>query len=155
MSPAGLNVLKRTGTYVNLNSHWKTQPSCPGSMNLNWTGKGLMKDGIRRELAGQFGLRFRIPHKSQGSFTCRKSATLDRLLYFPSEGMLWIFFVRKIRRLLPGSNPRPWVPEASILISRPPKPLSKRNMEHIQLVNPRTYAMWPDLFTCPVYFLGS
>jgi hypothetical protein len=48
----------------------------------------LMKDGIGREMAGQFGLRFRLPRKSQGSFTCSKSATWDRRLYFPSEGGL-------------------------------------------------------------------
>jgi hypothetical protein len=35
-------------------------------------------------MVGQFGLRFRLPHKSQGSFTCRKCATWDRRLYFPS-----------------------------------------------------------------------
>ena len=40
------------------------------------------------------------------------------------EGMLWIFFARKIRRLRPGSNPRSWVPEASMLTTRPPQPLS-------------------------------
>jgi hypothetical protein len=34
-----------------------------------------MKDGIGREMARQFGLRFRLPRKSQGSFTCRKPAT--------------------------------------------------------------------------------
>jgi hypothetical protein len=33
-----------------------------------------------------YGLRFQLPRKSQGSFTCHKSATLDRRLYFPSEG---------------------------------------------------------------------
>ena len=38
--------------------------------------------------------------------------------------MLWIFFARKIRRLWPGSNPRSWVPEASMLTTRPPKPPS-------------------------------
>jgi hypothetical protein len=31
-------------------------------------------------MAGQFGLSFRLPRKSQGS------ATWDRRLYFPSEG---------------------------------------------------------------------
>jgi hypothetical protein len=50
----------------------------------------------------------------QGSFTCRKSATRDKLLYFPSE---------KIRRLRPGLNPRSWVPEVSMRTTRPPKPL--------------------------------
>ena len=33
------------------------------------------------------------------------------------------FFARKIRRLRPGSNARSWVPEASRLTTRPPKPL--------------------------------
>jgi hypothetical protein len=38
----------------------------------------------------------------------------------PKEGMLRIFFARKIRRL----NPRTWVPEASMLTTRPLTPLS-------------------------------
>jgi hypothetical protein len=70
----------------------------------------LVKYGIGREMTGQIGLQFRIPRKSQGSFTCRKSATLDRRLYFPSEGRHAVdFFARKIRRLQAGSNPRSWV----------------------------------------------
>jgi hypothetical protein len=61
-----------------------------------------------REMAGQLGLWFRLPRKSQGSFTCRKSATWDRWLNFPSEGRHAVdFFARKIRRLRPGSNQRP------------------------------------------------
>jgi len=60
----------------------------------------------------------------EGSFTCRKFTTLDRRLYFPSEGRrAEDFFARKIRRLRPGLNPRARVPEASTLTSRPPKPL--------------------------------
>jgi hypothetical protein len=35
-----------------------------------------VKEGIGREMAGQFGLRFRLPSKSQGSFTCRKQTAL-------------------------------------------------------------------------------
>jgi hypothetical protein len=80
----------------------------------------LVKDGIGREMAGQFGLQFRLPCKSQGSFTRRK---WDRRFYIASEGMLWIFFARKIQRFRPGSTPRSWVPEASMLTTRPPKPL--------------------------------
>jgi hypothetical protein len=38
--------------------------------------------------------------------------------------MLWIFPAGKIRRLRLGANPRTWVPEASMLNTRPPKPLS-------------------------------
>ena len=63
-----------------------------------------------------------------GSFTCRKFTTWDLRLYFPSEGRrAEDYFARKIRRLRPGLNPRTRVPEASTLISRPPKPLLFQN----------------------------
>ena len=58
------------------------------------------------------------------TFTCRKFTTWNRRLYFPSEGRrAENVFARKIRRLRPGLNPRTWVPKASTLTSRPPKPL--------------------------------
>ena len=41
----------------------------------------------------------------------------------PKEGVLRIFFARKIQRLRSGLNSRTRVPEASTLTSRPPKPL--------------------------------
>jgi len=63
-----------------------------------------------------------------GSFTCRKFTTWDRRLYFPSEGRrAEEFFARKIRRPQPGLNPRTWVPEASTLTYRPPKPLINKS----------------------------
>jgi hypothetical protein len=37
----------------------------------------------------------------------------------PKEDMLWIFSPEKSNR--PGLNPRSWVPEASMLTTRPPK----------------------------------
>ena len=40
----------------------------------------------------------------------------------PEEGMLRIFMLVKIQRLRPGLNPQTWVPEASMLTTRPPKP---------------------------------
>jgi hypothetical protein len=42
----------------------------------------------------------------------------------PKEGVLRIFPPLKIRRLRPGLNPQTWVPEASTLTPRPPKPLN-------------------------------
>ena len=36
----------------------------------------------------------RLPHNIHGSFTCRKSTTWDRRLYFPSEGRLAEDFFR-------------------------------------------------------------
>jgi hypothetical protein len=46
------------------------------------------------------------------------------LLPLPKEGVLRIFPPLNIRRLRPGLNPQTWVPEASTLIPRPPKPLN-------------------------------
>jgi hypothetical protein len=46
----------------------------------------------------------------------------DYLTSPPKEGMLRIF-ASKMRRLRPGLNPRTREPEASMLTSRPPKPL--------------------------------
>jgi hypothetical protein len=69
--------------------------------------------------AGPFGQRFWLPRRSQVSFTCRKSATWDRRLYFP----------RKIRQLRLGSNTRFWVPESSMLTTRPPKPLYNYSLQ--------------------------
>jgi hypothetical protein len=92
-------------------------------------------------MAGQFGLWFRLPRKSQDSLTCRKSATWDRRLYFPSEGRHAVdFFTRKILRLRPSLNLRFWVPEASMLTTRPPKPLYLWHNTHArELCLPR----WP------------
>jgi hypothetical protein len=57
-----------------------------------------------------------------GSSTCQKSATWGKRIYFPSEGRhAEDVFARKIRRFRQGANPRSWVPEASMLTTRPPK----------------------------------
>jgi hypothetical protein len=45
------------------------------------------------------------------------------LLPFQRKACLRIFPLLKIRWLRPGLNPRTWVPEASTLTPRPPKPL--------------------------------
>ena len=60
-----------------------------------------------------------------GSFTCRKDGTWDRFFHFPSEGRHVEDYsdTRKIQLLQPCSNPRTRVPEASMLTTRPPKPV--------------------------------
>ena len=78
-----------------------------------------------REMARQFCLWFRLPLNMP-----RKSATWETALLPPTppQGRQAVgFFARKIRRLRPGSNSRSWIPEASMLTTRPPKPL---NEEH-------------------------
>jgi hypothetical protein len=74
-------------------------------------------------MAGQFGLRFRLLRKLQGSFTCRNSAT-DSFTSPPKEGMLWIFCQKNLMAL--GLNLRSWAQEASMLTTRPLKPPAVR-----------------------------
>jgi hypothetical protein len=61
------------------------------------------------------------------SFTCLKSATWGKWLYFPSEGRhAEYFFALKIRRLQPEANQQSWVPEDSMLTTRTQKQLNCR-----------------------------
>jgi hypothetical protein len=96
-----------------------------------------------REMTDQFSLTMATSTSLYGSFTCRRATTWDRRLYFLSE---WRhaeeFFAWKIRR--PGLNQRTWVPEASMITTRPPRPL-KEVCYLIVLVS--TYqATWPRNF---------
>jgi hypothetical protein len=66
----------------------------------------------------------RLPRYIQGSFTCRKSATWDPRLYFPSEGRsAEDFSALKNPTASAGFETANLVPEASTLTPRPPKPL--------------------------------
>jgi hypothetical protein len=68
--------------------------------------------------------------------------TWGKRLYFPSEGRhAEDFFARKIRRLRPRANPRSWVPEASVLTTRPPKPLVFLSTVE-QLINSKFRSKW-------------
>ena len=82
------------------------------------------KDGITGEKwPVNFACDFDF-HVNPGFFDMpRKSATWETALLPPQGRHAVDFFARKIRRLRPGSNPRSWVPEASMLTTRPPKPL--------------------------------
>jgi hypothetical protein len=117
----------------------------------------LVKDRTGREMAGQCDLRFRLPRKSQRSFKCLKSATWDRRLYFPSEGRHAVdFFAQKIRRLRPCSNPRSWVPEASMLNTRPPNPQSYTGRKTQRLTIQASVDMFRHAHNlCPPISLGS
>jgi hypothetical protein len=52
-------------------------PRNPSSQRWNYVGEKWPMN---------FAWNARLPHSIQGSFTCRKSTTWDRWLYFPSEG---------------------------------------------------------------------
>ena len=104
-------------------------PRVPSSQRWNYVGEKWPMN---------FAWNARLPRSIQESFTCCKSTTWDRRLYFPSEGKrAEDFFARKIRRLRPGLNPRTWVPKASTL------PLDHRSrfMKHLPTkaaLNPKT-----------------
>ena len=85
----------------------------PSSERWNYVGENLPV--ILPEIA--------TSTSTQGSFTCRKSATRDPRLYFPSEGRCAEDFFRpeKSWRLRPGLNPRTWVVKGNTL------PLEHRN----------------------------
>jgi hypothetical protein len=87
-------------------------------------------------MAGQFGLWFRLPRILRIYFACRKSATWDRQLYFPSEGRRG-FFRPKTPTASAGFEP-----EASMLTTRPPKPLIYGNVCCISYV---FYIIFPDV----------
>ena len=72
-----------------------------------------------------------LPRNIQRSFTCRKSTTWDRRIYFPSEGRRAenFFSPWKIQRLLSGLNPRTLVPKASTL------PLDHRSRLNFMLLD--------------------
>ena len=64
--------------------------------------------------------KFRLPLKFRDFFTCLKSTTWDRGLYFSSEGRrAEDFFTLKIRRLRPGLNPRTSGTKGQHAIPRP------------------------------------
>ena len=67
----------------------------------------------------------RLPGNIQGSFTCRKSTTWDRRLYFPSEGRRAedFFFALKNPTASVGFEPANLGTKGQHATSRPPKPL--------------------------------
>jgi hypothetical protein len=94
------------------------QPSETSSSNyqrLSWRS---------RETGEKWPLNFADEHLlcSYGSFTCRKSTTWDRWLYFPSEGRRATDFITlKIHRPRPGLKTRTLGPVVSTLTTTPPK----------------------------------
>ena len=70
----------------------------------------------------------RLPRNIQGSFTCRKSTTCDKRLYFPSEGRRTEdFFALKNPTASAGVEPANLVTKGQHATSRPTKPLPSRS----------------------------
>jgi hypothetical protein len=72
-----------------------------------------------------FAWNARLPRSIQGSFTCRKSTTWYRWLYFPSEGRrAEDFFTLKNPTASTGFQPANLGTKGQNATSRPPKPLT-------------------------------
>ena len=69
-----------------------------------------------REMAGQFCLWFRLPRKPRVLWHAAQMCDMGDGFTSPARKACCGFF-------RPGSNPRSWVPEASMLTTRPPKPV--------------------------------
>ena len=96
---------------------------------------GVLTSETKRENCREFCRKWATSTSLSDSFTCRKFATWDRRLYFPSEGRCAeSFFSRKIRRLRPGLNPRTWGTKGQHATPRPPKPLMWAMMQLISLL---------------------
>ena len=80
-------------------------PRDPSSQRWNYVGEKWLMN---------FAWNARLPRSIQESFTCSKSTTWDRRLYFPSEGRRAEDF---FARLQPDLNRRTWVPKARTLTS--------------------------------------
>ena len=65
-----------------------------------------------------------------------QSWDMGQIFYFPSGGRhVENFYVRKIQRLRLGLNPQTWVPEASMLTTRPPKPSTRYSKFELLIVH--------------------
>jgi len=77
-----------------------------------------------QEMFRQIWPRIQLPHNFRDLlYAPNLRHGTDGFTSPPKEGVLRIFSPLKIRRLRPGLKPRTWVPKASTLTPRPPKPL--------------------------------
>ena len=81
-----------------------------------------------REMFRQIWPRIRLPRNSR-AFTCRKSATWDRRLYFPSKGRhAEDFFALKNPTASAGFEPTNLGTKGQHATSRPPKPITRKKL---------------------------
>ena len=89
----------------------------PSSERRNYLGRWILPENAR------------LPRNIQGSFTCSKSTTRDKRLYFPSEGRRAedFFFALKNPTASAGFEPTNLGTKGQHATSRPPKPFFQHN----------------------------
>ena len=119
-SPQEILAVRGGAVYINLyfrRSNFTTSrlPRDPSSQRWNYVGEKWPMN---------FAWNARLPRSIQESFTCCKSATWDRQLYFPSEGRhAEDFFALKNPMALAGFEPANLGTKGQHATPRPPKPL--------------------------------
>ena len=92
-------------------------------VQATWETPISERQNYGREMAGQFCLWFRLPCKPRVLWHAAQICDMgDGFTSTPQGRHAVDFFAQKIWRLQLGSNPRAWVPEASMLTTRPLKP---------------------------------
>jgi hypothetical protein len=67
---------------------------------------------------------------------------MGQIIWLPLRRKAEDFYIRKIRRLWPGLNPRTREPEASMLTTRPPKPLWERGNSDLKTYSVYVKFIW-------------
>jgi hypothetical protein len=126
----------------------------------------LAREEIGWEMADKFCLWPNF-HVIKGFFNMLQICDMGQTALLPFQrNTCWGLFRQKIRHLQPGANPRSWVSEASMLTTRPPKPLSYRGSnENSRNIYPHphkkahqshicyNFLITSNLLTCISYFL--
>jgi hypothetical protein len=108
---------------------WKSSLAPPGaSTPTTWETSSREKGNYGREMTSNFADKWQVPCHLKGSFTCRKSVTWDRQLYFLSEGRHaedFFIFILKNPTALAGFEPANLGTRGQHDTPRPPKPLTQ------------------------------
>ena len=92
-----------------------------------------------------FALNARLTRSIQESFTCRKSTTWDRRLYFPSEGRCAEeFFAMKNPTASAGFEPANLGTKGQRSTSTTPKPLGAVSLNNLRIYC-GCYSSWPSV----------
>ena len=107
-------------------------PRDPSSQRWNYVGEKWPMN---------FAWNAQLPRSIQESFTCCKSTTWDRRLYFPSEGRCAEdFFALKNSTASAGFEPANLGTKGQHATSRPPKPLTKVHSVGLHYMKQETLA---------------
>jgi hypothetical protein len=104
-----------------------------------------------REMSGEFCRQIASSMLFEGIFNMPQICDMEPTALLLRRGSKAedFFSPWKIRQLRPGSNPRTWVPEASMLTTRPPNPLCLSKVRRDICLAGKGFNQGPHLNLCP------